>query len=215
MVLGVTTVADVAHDEQQRRRRDKEETRARVVDAARSLFSREGFQKVTIRMIAEEAGVATGSVFITFTSKDELCDEIISEYLSDLSARMLSAAEVSASQPTLARLMALAEVALDAPSERLTFLREAVAVSWVRPEAAERKIRQAGAGVYEAVERVLSEAIAGGEVQALDRRMAVEVLMMLVLSCFRASLNEGQPMAQTKERLHQQLQLLVQGWRKC
>lgn len=214
MVLGVTTVTDAAHEEQQRRRRDKEETRARVVDAARSLFSREGFQKVTIRMIAEEAGVATGSVFITFTSKDELCDEIISEFLVDLSAKMGAAAEQSSGQPLAARLMALASVALDAPAERMTFIREAIAASWVRPEQAERKIRQAGAGICEAVERVLADA--AGELQpGLDRKVATDVLVMLALSCFRASLADNHGNGSMRERLRQQIATLTTGWRTC
>lgn len=201
-------------EERERRKRDKEETRARVVDAARALFSREGFEKVTIRMIAEEAGVATGSVFITFTSKDELCDEIISEYIVALGARLASAAAATAGRPALERLTALAQEALDIPSERMTFIREAIAASWTRSEAADRKLRHAAAPAVEAFERVLAEAEAAGELSAkVDRRALGELLWLMMATAFRSALYDGVSLTQAKERLAKQMAVAMQGWR--
>src|SRR5262245_35998015 len=59
------------------REQQKAETRARVVEAATSLVEEKGFDATPIRMIAARAGVAPGSVFTTFESKEELLLDII------------------------------------------------------------------------------------------------------------------------------------------
>lgn len=215
MALGVPTVASSVQ-EAQRRRRDKEETRARVVDAARTLFSREGFERVTIRMIAEEAGVATGSVFITFTSKDELCDEIMCEYAVALAARLDADAQRTRGAPVAERLSALIAAALDAPPERLTFIREAVAAAWTRNEAAERKLRQACAGIWDAVGGVFQDALAAKELPVdFDVRSGCEVVAMVGLAAFRHGVYEPSPPEAMRERVRRQLDLLIKGWAGC
>jgi TetR/AcrR family acrAB operon transcriptional repressor len=216
MALGVSGVASPVQEEHQRRRRDKEETRARVVDAARTLFSREGFERVTIRMIAEEAGVATGSVFITFTSKDELCDEIMAEYAQALGARLQAEAVRSRGMPTAQRLAGLAAVGLDAPPERLTFIREAVAAAWTRNENAERKLRHAASGIWDAVHGVLQEAVAAGELpQGFDVRCGAELVAMVAMAAFRHALYEALPHEVVVERVGKQLDMLIKGWAGC
>lgn len=196
------------------RRRDKEETRGKVVDAARALFAREGFQRVTIRMIAEEAGVATGSVFITFTSKDELCDEIIIEYLTELAGRVSTAAAQSAGKPVQARLAMIGEALLTDPPERLPFIRETIASSWTRTECAERKVRLASAPINDVLTTVLSEACAAGELGAkLDRSLAGDMFLCVMFSNLKGVLYEGASPAQVRQRMAGQIQMMVDGWR--
>ncbi len=196
------------------RRRDKEETRGKVVDAARSLFAREGFQRVTIRMIAEEAGVATGSVFITFTSKDELCDEIIIEYLTELAGRVSIAAAQSAGKPVQARLALIGESLLADPPERLPFIRETIATSWTRTECAERKVRAASVPIHDAIIAVLSEARAAGELHAkLDCALAEDMFTSVMFSNLKVVLYEGASPAQIRQRMAGQIQMLLDGWR--
>ncbi len=62
----------------------KQATRERVLAAARDLFVEQGYEGATIRMIAERAGVATGSVFTTFTSKLEILRAVMEERLDGL-----------------------------------------------------------------------------------------------------------------------------------
>lgn len=215
MALGVSTVANSVQ-EAQRRRRDKEETRARVVDAARALFSREGFERVTIRMIAEEAGVSTGSVFITFTSKDELCDEIMCEFAVALGARLEAEAQRTRGAKVADRLAALVAVGIDSPPERITFIRETIAAAWTRNEAAERKLRQASAGIWDAVVAVLQDAIAAGELPAdFDVRAGSEMVSMVGLAAFRHGIYEALPQEAVLGRVRTHIELLINGWAGC
>lgn len=66
------------------RKARKQATRERVLAAARDLFDEVGFEASTIRMIAERAGVAVGSVFTTFASKSEVLSHVMLDRLDGL-----------------------------------------------------------------------------------------------------------------------------------
>ncbi len=61
----------------------KQETGRRIVACARKLFSDNGFEKTTTRDIAEAAGVAAGTVFNYFPSKEALAMTIVDEALDE------------------------------------------------------------------------------------------------------------------------------------
>ncbi|KQZ44347.1 TetR/AcrR family transcriptional regulator [Duganella sp. Root1480D1] len=50
----------------------KERTRAKIVESARKLFNRHGFEQVSIETIMSEAGLTRGGFYNHFESKDEL-----------------------------------------------------------------------------------------------------------------------------------------------
>jgi AcrR family transcriptional regulator len=57
----------------------KEETRRRIVECARNLFIDNGFAQTTTRDIAEAAGIATGTMFNYFPTKEALAMTIVAE----------------------------------------------------------------------------------------------------------------------------------------
>lgn len=61
-----------------------EETRARILAAALATFREHGFEKATMRQIAEAAGVATGAAYYYFDSKDA----IVSAFYQQAQAEM-------------------------------------------------------------------------------------------------------------------------------
>jgi len=58
--------------------RQRDETRARILSAARQLFGQAGYDRATIRAIAERAGVNPGLVMHYFQSKELLYREAVS-----------------------------------------------------------------------------------------------------------------------------------------
>jgi len=50
----------------------KERTRAKIVESARKLFNRHGFEQVSIETIMSEAGLTRGGFYNHFQSKDDL-----------------------------------------------------------------------------------------------------------------------------------------------
>lgn len=70
-------------------------TRARVETAAVRVFARRGFAASSIRHIAEEAGMSTGSIYRHYASKEALFDALLEQAASGLDAAstMLSGSE--------------------------------------------------------------------------------------------------------------------------
>jgi AcrR family transcriptional regulator len=59
------------------RERQKDQTRDRILDAARSLFLKQGFDQTTIGSIAKEAGVAGPTVYAALGSKRGIVAELL------------------------------------------------------------------------------------------------------------------------------------------
>jgi TetR/AcrR family transcriptional regulator, cholesterol catabolism regulator len=58
--------------------------RDRIVAAAARLFAERGIAGTTVRMIGDEVGVLSGSLYHHFDSKEEMVDVIISSYFTEL-----------------------------------------------------------------------------------------------------------------------------------
>jgi AcrR family transcriptional regulator len=59
----------------------KSVTRQRILEAATSLFARDGWQSTTTRAIALEAGIAAGTLFNYFPTKESIAATLIAEAL--------------------------------------------------------------------------------------------------------------------------------------
>jgi AcrR family transcriptional regulator len=58
-----------------------------ILACAAALFARKGVAATTVRQIADEVGILSGSLYHHFESKEAIVDEIISSYLEDLRGR--------------------------------------------------------------------------------------------------------------------------------
>ena len=62
----------------------KQDKHARILDAAVKVFAEHGFFNATIAEIAREAGVADGTIYLYFKSKDELLFRLFDEKMQEL-----------------------------------------------------------------------------------------------------------------------------------
>lgn len=74
-----------------KRQDQKEVTRAKILTVAKSLLEKQGFEKTTLRAIASEAGVATGSIFVHFADKEDLFYSAFYDDLQQLMETLLAA----------------------------------------------------------------------------------------------------------------------------
>jgi AcrR family transcriptional regulator len=79
------------------------QTRARLIDAAASVFARRGFQSATIEEIAEEAGYSHGAVYSNFGGKEDLFLAVFEQYMSQRVQEVAHAAEIEGSFAERAR----------------------------------------------------------------------------------------------------------------
>jgi AcrR family transcriptional regulator len=79
----------------ERREREREEIRGLILDAARELFAREGYEAVTMRRIAENIEYSPTAIYFHFRDKDTLIREICDADFLALAQQFGAAAQIS------------------------------------------------------------------------------------------------------------------------
>lgn len=78
----------------------KQQTRTRIVECARILFNRHGYENVTIDMVMEAAKLTRGGFYNHFKSKEELFAAAVSSFLMGRGAKWRADAGIDPSHPT-------------------------------------------------------------------------------------------------------------------
>jgi AcrR family transcriptional regulator len=74
----------------ERRTREKEELRSRIMEAATELFVKDGFESVSMRKIADKIEYAPSTIYLYFADKNKLMATIVEETFHQLSALMIA-----------------------------------------------------------------------------------------------------------------------------
>lgn len=139
--------------------------RAIILREAAALFAAHGVAATTVRQIADQAGVLSGSLYHHFRSKEVIAQEIVIDYLDDLRARY-QALDQGDCDP-LQRLQALVTVSLQAardnPHAVEIYQNEATLLRSV-PRA--DHIATAARDVQEFWTRVIDAAVDAGQLRA-------------------------------------------------
>ena len=75
---------------QERKNRQKQLLRQEILDAAREMFVREGYEGVSMRKIADRIEYSPTTIYHYFDDKSDLLSEIISETFAKLNQQMES-----------------------------------------------------------------------------------------------------------------------------
>jgi len=68
---------------------NKEQMKADILKASLNAFLKYGFHKSTMEKIAKEAGIAKGTLYLYFSSKEELTQSISQAHFTQLKARLI------------------------------------------------------------------------------------------------------------------------------
>jgi AcrR family transcriptional regulator len=83
----------------------EDETKTRILQAARKLFSQRGYDGTTTRDLAQAAGVAEGTIFRHFENKKTILVEVASEGWVELLTDLLTELSEMASYKAIAQVM--------------------------------------------------------------------------------------------------------------
>jgi len=78
-----------------RKEREKEEMKTKILEAAKKLFLDHGFEKTSIRNIAEEIEYSPGTIYLYFKDKNELLFALHQEAFQGLIAKFMVVAPIS------------------------------------------------------------------------------------------------------------------------
>src|SRR5512139_3581766 len=125
----------------ERREREKGEIRGKILDAARDLFARDGYEAVTMRKIAEAIEYSPTAIYLHFKDKESLVRELC---LGDFDSLARAFQRIAREPDPLERLrkvgLAYADFALEHPNHyRLMFMTPHPAPPKDDEETAKRK----------------------------------------------------------------------------
>lgn len=79
--------------------REPSDTRTKIVESARSLFARDGFERTSLAAVAHDAGVNGGSIYHFFPTKYGLLCAVLQSYLDGLKPVIMQPAFASTRDP--------------------------------------------------------------------------------------------------------------------
>src|SRR5215472_617579 len=109
---------------QERREREKQEVRKKILDAARELFAREGYEAVTMRRIADRIEYSPTAIYLHFKDKETLIRELCANDFRELAHAFARIAQEPNPIERLRKLgLAYVGFAIDYPNHyRLMFM---------------------------------------------------------------------------------------------
>ncbi|WP_030375074.1 TetR/AcrR family transcriptional regulator [Streptomyces rimosus] len=188
-------------------------TRRKLFDAAVTLIAEQGFSSTTVDEIAERAGVAKGTVYYNFASKNVLYEELLRDGIDLLATSLQEAADRAVRAEGSTRvdaLDAMIRAGLDfiAGSPSLTQLY--VAELWRTNRVWQPTLQSVRGRAVAVVESVLRDAVAVGELsEELDIPLTASALLGMVLVAALDWLS-FQP-HRSVEDVHASLSRLLQG----
>lgn len=93
-----------------------------ILSAARRVFEQEGYAGLSLRKVADEAGVATGNLNYYFSSKEALVEAMLREALGDFVAQHIAQLEDSPDDPLEALLDVIEFYIVDARRSHRLFM---------------------------------------------------------------------------------------------
>jgi len=138
-------------------------TRRRLLDAAEGVFAEHGYHDASIVRIVERAGVAQGTFYIYFRSKQEIFEELV----ADLNVRLREAMSKGAAAGSGGRLEAERRgfaAFFQFTAEHPALYRVIREAEFVAPEAMHRHYEK----IIEGYVRALTASMAAGEVEPCD-----------------------------------------------
>ncbi|GAA2379724.1 TetR/AcrR family transcriptional regulator [Nonomuraea africana] len=181
------------------------ETRSKVFAAAIDLIAEQGYTATTVDAIAERAGVAKGTVFYNFGSKEALFTALLEHSIERLAQALREAA---VGDSALAALDATVLGQLRFFEEYGAFARVLLAEMWRTAwQEAVAKLRAEALGVYsDVLRRAVAEGVARED---LDTDTAATAIfgMVLTVAIERRALHPDRPL----ERTHGTLVELLHG----
>lgn len=169
-----------------RRALAKQQTRAKVLAAARRLFSEQGYEGATIRDIAAAAGMSTGAVFANFSDKSDLFREIMLADMVDLVEAMREAAHRGRNVDD-ALLKAFAAGYAFYKSQ-LPLARAAFSISWSPDQGLELRSMPPIQALHDLIHEQLLLGVERGE---LGQEAEVKLRGQMLFDCYLANYPEA------------------------
>jgi TetR/AcrR family transcriptional regulator len=202
-----------------KRERRKEARPGELLDAALSLFVNKGFSATKVEDVAASAGVSKGTLFLYFSSKEDLFKAVIRTNLADhFPAWNQEFEEFEGSTPDMLEYAMVSWWQRIGSTDASGITKLVMSEAHNFPEVVEFYDQEVSRPGHELFQRILQRGIDRGEFVVFNTDLAVHSLVSAILyvnmwkhslAC-NATLNLLNPEAFLRNHVH----LMVQGWRQ-
>ena len=196
-----------------RRALAKQQTRTKVLAAARRLFSEAGYEGATIRDIAAEAGMSTGAVFANFTDKSDLFREIMAADMDALVEAMRDGAGRGRGVDDV--ILKIFGAGYAFYKSRLPLARAAFGVSWLPEQGLELRNLPPVQLIQELFTEALTQGVERGE---LSQEAEVKLRSQMLFDCYLANFQEaifgGWSLEALQAKSKDQIRVILAGARR-
>ncbi len=195
------------------RDRQREHTRSEIVRVAFELFGTHGYEKVSVEMIAAEAGISRATFFNYFPQKELILREVASaraEKLKSVIGMLLSADHAPTVDGILQAILKLAE-----ENARITVRSKKLILETVFHNVSRGPMMAAREQAVEALTAIFAKIHRPAPAHAKHApRLLAEVVMSIFLATMLEWLmRDGLPQKWLVETMRQRLQLILEGTR--
>ena len=160
-----------------------------ILAAARRVMGRYAMQGTTIDRVAEEAGIAKGTIYLYFTSKDDLVHAAVLEGVREMIAEMIRSDD--ATKPPLERIRNLILSQFRVQASNLDFLKTLIignSLDFEVESEAGRQFMRVYAGFLNFSASIFQAAIDHGAIRPIDPQFAAFMLGEMITGSLRRRL---------------------------
>lgn len=162
-----------------------------LLAAAAGAYAETGYHQASVRSIAARAGVATGTYYLYFASKEASCLAVIDRLYAVVIDRVVGARSRGAS--VLQKLSASVEATLRAFGDHEDFAKVVLIQAPGAHQAFDRRLREIHAELIGLVAQDLREAMDEGAIPPQRERLAARFLVGSLYEVLAGWLRDGEP----------------------
>jgi AcrR family transcriptional regulator len=190
-------------------RGDATARRAEILDAALRVFGQYGYRRTSVDDIAREAGIAKGTIYLSFASKEEVFQALS----QSLAQRMLAGAEAARHRPgtTADKLAAMHAAWFGTYAETISRSPHAAELLDAKHRLSAALVTDAASQYKRLVRDVLTEAVAAGELDLEPPGLTADTAAELLIGSARGLQSSATSPAAYRRYLKALVRVIVAG----
>jgi len=147
--------------------------RTQILEVSARIFAEKGYQRATVKEIADRAGISPGTIYLYFDSKREILSVIAEETEIPIVSAILEMSE-QGKRETLTRMI---ERGLDIAEAQLPFNRILFSEVWVEDGILEESVAARIERIHHLLEDYIAEGIESGVFRAVNPALAAQMAL--------------------------------------
>jgi len=198
----------------ERKAREKEELKQQILDAARELFVREGYENVSMRKIADKIEYSAATIYTYFRDKDEILDCLCEETFLKLHLEKLAAVQQmkgDALEALKKGMETYIRFGLDHPEHYIvTFILRAA--PYEKPGRRETRKAQTGQRCFDDMRNIVRRCMAEGKIKDGDVETTSQALWAGIHGLTALLITQpGFPFVEKDKLIRRTIEVLVRG----